>query len=634
MEKKVFISHSSEDKKIANQICVTLENSNIGCWIAPRDIPYGNEWAGEITRALKNSKICVFLFSENSNRSRQVAREIQIAIDNEIVVIPIRVDNTEMNDDLSYYLTTLHWILVFNEIELLERIEQILQGEKSEQVEQKKILIVFCKKIDDLFPDHEKDSGMAGDFESTYLKHRIAQKYIKELANSIEDIKEDCNKSDGETKIEDITNDKHSEYGKHFTLVDKDNQTTLVFAINSILDVEQKVFSKNYMEELDWIIKSDSNGYLQKTFYIDYLHYYGIPIITNLVILTFCKENCCVYINNGVVLEESVKISKTPEITFWNMDGSPTGPVCNYTIDNKTLNIEMEAGCESDIIIIGLENFEVVKRNKKYNQQKSKWEAKIKLDIGKEYFVAKIKADNIEVDDITIALGYLHGLWGLPCDIMKAIDVLQSNGSAKAHFILAKIFRNNKLLRDDEDYIYYLSQAAKQGHLEAMMLLSNEYIDGLVCEQNYTGARELLKNAVEQFPQYGTAWNDLAWLYKKGFGCKQDLNIAKELFEKASRCGCKIAYRYLSQIALLSKGQIIDYNNGLYYLCCAERLGVSGLKEIFEQYSERLLTYQDDLDICQRKALDMKFEEYEIEKVVVENVLNSAFLVGGFPMLE
>ncbi len=28
-------------------ICKRLESSGYSCWIAPRDIPYGNDWAGE-----------------------------------------------------------------------------------------------------------------------------------------------------------------------------------------------------------------------------------------------------------------------------------------------------------------------------------------------------------------------------------------------------------------------------------------------------------------------------------------------------------------------------------------------------------------------------------------------------------
>ncbi|MBV8722991.1 MAG: toll/interleukin-1 receptor domain-containing protein, partial [Candidatus Eremiobacteraeota bacterium] len=38
MAVKVFISHSSKDREIADAICRHLEAMGVSCWIAPRDI--------------------------------------------------------------------------------------------------------------------------------------------------------------------------------------------------------------------------------------------------------------------------------------------------------------------------------------------------------------------------------------------------------------------------------------------------------------------------------------------------------------------------------------------------------------------------------------------------------------------
>ena len=56
----VFISHSSKDANIANAICNTLEANNIKCWIAPRDIRPGSDWAESINNAIENSKLSVY----------------------------------------------------------------------------------------------------------------------------------------------------------------------------------------------------------------------------------------------------------------------------------------------------------------------------------------------------------------------------------------------------------------------------------------------------------------------------------------------------------------------------------------------------------------------------------------------
>lgn len=105
MDKKVFISHSQKDKKIADIICSALETEDIGCWIAPRDIPYGNDWAGEITSAIENSELFVFILSESSNSSRQCPKEISIADNANKQIICIKIDDTEMNPGFRYHLS-------------------------------------------------------------------------------------------------------------------------------------------------------------------------------------------------------------------------------------------------------------------------------------------------------------------------------------------------------------------------------------------------------------------------------------------------------------------------------------------------------------------------------------------------
>ena len=50
MENKplIFISHASEDRNIAFRTVEALENENIKCWIAPRDIPGGHNHARHV----------------------------------------------------------------------------------------------------------------------------------------------------------------------------------------------------------------------------------------------------------------------------------------------------------------------------------------------------------------------------------------------------------------------------------------------------------------------------------------------------------------------------------------------------------------------------------------------------------
>jgi len=110
MSRDVFISHSAQDKKVAETICAALEESGLQCWVAPRDVRPGRSFPGEITRAIQQSKVMLMIFSQHSNRSEQVLREVQLAVDCHVPIIRLRIEDIPLSDDLRYYLSTPHWL--------------------------------------------------------------------------------------------------------------------------------------------------------------------------------------------------------------------------------------------------------------------------------------------------------------------------------------------------------------------------------------------------------------------------------------------------------------------------------------------------------------------------------------------
>jgi hypothetical protein len=110
MARDVFISHSAQDKKVAETICGALEESGIQCWVAPRDVRPGRSFPGEITRAIQQSKVMLMIFSRHSNSSEQVLREVQLAVDCRVPIIRLRIQDIPLSDDLRYYLSTPHWL--------------------------------------------------------------------------------------------------------------------------------------------------------------------------------------------------------------------------------------------------------------------------------------------------------------------------------------------------------------------------------------------------------------------------------------------------------------------------------------------------------------------------------------------
>lgn len=110
MSHDVFISYSFKDKKIADAICNALESEQIRCWIAPRDVLPGVEWGEAIVEAIAQAKIMVLVFSASANRSQQVLREVERAVNKNVIIIPFRIENVLPTKSMEYFLYSTHWL--------------------------------------------------------------------------------------------------------------------------------------------------------------------------------------------------------------------------------------------------------------------------------------------------------------------------------------------------------------------------------------------------------------------------------------------------------------------------------------------------------------------------------------------
>ena len=108
----VFISHSTKDKETADKVVAYLEERGISCWIAPRDIVAGTDWAAAISAAITSAKIFLLIYSENSAASEQCAREMNLAETvRGVFVVPYKIDDHPLTGTYQYYLTGAHWIM-------------------------------------------------------------------------------------------------------------------------------------------------------------------------------------------------------------------------------------------------------------------------------------------------------------------------------------------------------------------------------------------------------------------------------------------------------------------------------------------------------------------------------------------
>ncbi len=132
---KIFISYSSKDEDTALSVCVNLERRGIKCWIAPRDILSGESYGGSIVNAINNSLVMILIYSGNSNISPQVIREIERAVSKKIKIIPVRIDDSDLSNDMEYFISSSHWLDATSPpIEKhIDKIENAVKGMLAEQ---------------------------------------------------------------------------------------------------------------------------------------------------------------------------------------------------------------------------------------------------------------------------------------------------------------------------------------------------------------------------------------------------------------------------------------------------------------------------------------------------------------------
>jgi hypothetical protein len=106
---EVFISYATRDALVAGAICAALEAKGAQCWIAPRDIVSGTKYSQSIVNGITGSRLMVVVYSAAANESNHVVAEIDRAYNKRIPILPVRIENVPLSQDLEYYLSTSQW---------------------------------------------------------------------------------------------------------------------------------------------------------------------------------------------------------------------------------------------------------------------------------------------------------------------------------------------------------------------------------------------------------------------------------------------------------------------------------------------------------------------------------------------
>lgn len=107
----VFISYCRKDSKIADKICAVLQEHNITYFIDRRNIGGGMEFPVELARAIRSSRIFLFLASKNSYQSKFTINEITYAFNKKErnQLLPYIIDGSALPEDLELVFAGINW---------------------------------------------------------------------------------------------------------------------------------------------------------------------------------------------------------------------------------------------------------------------------------------------------------------------------------------------------------------------------------------------------------------------------------------------------------------------------------------------------------------------------------------------
>jgi hypothetical protein len=164
----VFISFSTKDTETAHRVYDGLAAHGISCWISSKNIPAGSNYQSEIPNILKTAKVMVLIFSRNANSSGEIEKELALASQNRLTVMPLRIDDAHPTNAFTYNLATSQWVEVFPDFERsLNSVAKTIKDVTSR-------IETFTLKVRKVL----EDDGHIGPTEQKFLEEIASESHI------------------------------------------------------------------------------------------------------------------------------------------------------------------------------------------------------------------------------------------------------------------------------------------------------------------------------------------------------------------------------------------------------------------------------------------------------------------------
>lgn len=115
MGQQVFLSYSTKDAGFTGELYDYLTGRGLTCWMAPRSIAPGSEYGEAIVAGIEQAKVFVLVYSEHSNQSQHVLREVERCVNKNIPLLVYKIAEVQPTQSMEYFLMANQWMSASDE---------------------------------------------------------------------------------------------------------------------------------------------------------------------------------------------------------------------------------------------------------------------------------------------------------------------------------------------------------------------------------------------------------------------------------------------------------------------------------------------------------------------------------------